>query len=76
MLRAPALVSYLMEKKVDWKSMQVNVLKNVTRMTKRDEGIRTYYIARHYLNVLGTEPGYIGWTRDFKTGLLVRLSYH
>lgn len=55
--------------------MQVNVLKNVTRMTKRDEGIQTYYIARHCLNVLGTGPGYIGWTRDFKTGLLVRLSY-
>ena len=31
----------LLEKKVDMKNMQVNVLRNIVRMTKRGSGIRT-----------------------------------
>ena len=30
----------LLEKKVDMKNMQVNVLRNIVRMTKRGSGIR------------------------------------
>ena len=56
---------------MDRKSMQVNVLKNVKRMTKRDDAIRTYYIVRHCLDVLVTRRGYIGCARDCKAGLQV-----
>ena len=31
----------LLEKKVDMKNMQVNVLRNIVRMRKRGSGIRT-----------------------------------
>ena len=41
-----------LEKKVDTKYMQANVLRNIASMTKRGGDIPTYYIDRQYPDAL------------------------
>ena len=43
----------LLEKKVDMKYMQVNVLRNIARMTKRGSDIKTDWICSQCPDALG-----------------------
>ena len=43
-----------LEKKVDTKYIQVNVLRNIASMTKRGDDILIHYIGRKYSDALGT----------------------
>ena len=46
-----------LEKKVDTKYIQVNVLRNIASMTKRGDDILIHYIGRKYSDALGMWRG-------------------
>ena len=63
-----------LEKNVELKCMKVNVLKRVTRITKRGGGIQNDLIGRQCLNPLGMCHGCSGWEGGYKIGRQVVLT--